>query len=448
MIRARMLAIFLIFMLVISACIAQEPGGAENTPLPTVVEAPATTEADPIEVAQEPTQAEPSPTEAPTAMPTATQTVAPSAAPTPEPSQVVNAQTFPDPAAYDFIPVVDGLDDPVGFAAVSDGSGRFFILEQAGRIRVVQNGELLPDPFLDIVDRVGSSASEQGLLGLAFHPSYPENGFFYVNYTDQNGDTHISRFQVTGDPNLADPGTEMELLFVAQPYANHNGGGLAFGPDGYLYIALGDGGSAGDPEGNAQSLDTHLGKILRLDVNAGDPYGIPPDNPFANGGGEPEIWFYGLRNPWRFSFDRATNDLFIADVGQNQWEEINYVPAGSGGGLNFGWDYLEGTHPFEGTPPEGLSLIDPVAEYDHGQGCSVTGGYVYRGQALPEWQGIYIYGDYCTGYVWGLLPLGGGAFQNQLLFQTGARISAFGEDEQGELYLVDIGGSVLRLGQE
>lgn len=445
MIRARLITVLFIFMLIFTACAAPDTEGEQAAATPfveeTAVEELSITEVSPVEMAQPSTPEEPTPAE-----PAATE--APTAAPTPEPTQVVNVTAYPDPAAYTFSTFVDGLNRPVGFEVAGDGSGRIFIIEQAGRIRVIQDGELLSEPFLDIVDRVGSSGSEQGLLGLAFHPSYPDNGFFYVNYTDKNGDTHITRFQVTGDANLADPASEAELLFQDQPFPNHNGGGLIFGPDGYLYASLGDGGSGGDPEGNAQSLDTLLGKILRIDVDGGDPYGIPADNPFVSGGGLPEIWYYGLRNPWRFSYDRATNDLYIADVGQNRWEEINFVPSNLGGGLNFGWDYLEGTHQFEGSPPAGLDLIQPVAEYDHSQGCSVTGGYVYRGQALPEWQGIYIYGDYCTGFVWGMLPTGGSSFQSELLFQTGVNISAFGEDEQGELYIVDHRGEVLKLVQE
>ena len=214
----------------------------------------------------------------------------------------------------------------------------------------------------------------------------------------------IARYQAAENFLSADPATAKILLQVEQPYPNHNGGALAFGPDGYLYIALGDGGSANDPQGNGQNLDTLLGKILRIDVS-GDPYLIPADNPYANGGGRPEIWASGLRNPWRISFDQLRGDLYIADVGQGTWEEIDVYPVAAPGGLNFGWDYREGAHEFEGTPPDGLALAEPVAEYSHAEGgCSVTGGYVYRGSALPEWQGVYLYGDFCTGN-----PLGSGA---------------------------------------
>jgi glucose/arabinose dehydrogenase len=315
-----------------------------------------------------------------------------------------------------------------------------FIVEQPGRIRILKNGQLLDAPFLDIRDRVGSNGSERGLLGLAFHPKFAENGYFYVNYTDRDGNTHIARFTAKGDS--ADPASEKRLLFVQQPFPNHNGGALAFGPDGYLYIGLGDGGSQGDPYGNAQSLNSMLGKILRIDVDHGDPYAIPADNPFVNSGGAyKEIWAYGLRNPWRFSFDRLTKDLWIGDVGQDLWEEIDFVSAGTPGGLNFGWNKMEGRHPYKGSnQPE---FTAPVAEYPHGAECSVTGGYVYRGAALPEWQGVYFYGDYCSGKIWGLPRPALG--QSQLLFQTGFRISTFGVDEAGELYVADYNGTIYRL---
>jgi glucose/arabinose dehydrogenase len=256
----------------------------------------------------------------------------------------------------------------------------------------------------------------------------------------------IARFQVSAsDPYQADPASEVDLLHINQPYVNHNGGGLAFGPDGYLYIGMGDGGSGGDPLGNAQNLQTLLGKMLRIDVDHGDPFAIPVDNPFI-GNGLPEIWATGLRNPWRFSFDRLTGDLYIADVGQDAWEEVDFVPAGTAGGMNFGWNYLEGTHSYQGQPPFNLQLTSPIAEYPHADGCSVTGGYVYHGLNLPEWQGVYLYGDYCSGNIWGLIASGQSAPQSRLLFATGAEISTFGLDEVGEVYLVDYGtGTILQL---
>jgi glucose/arabinose dehydrogenase len=355
--------------------------------------------------------------------------VAPSATP-------AGTTTFPDPNAYTWQQLhIPPLQRPVDLQV--NGSGRLFVIEKAGRIRIIENGQLLETPFLDITDRVGSNGNEQGFLGLAFHPKYQENGRFFVNYTDTHGDTVIARFQVTSDPNVADPNSEAQVLGVDQPFPNHNGGVLVFGPDGDLYAGLGDGGSQGDPNGNAQNTSVLLGKILRLDVDSADPYAVPSDNPFGN-----EVWAYGLRNPWRISFDRATKDLYIGDVGQNQWEEIDFLPAGSPGGANFGWDHREGAHDYEGGGPEGM--IDPIAEYSHPEGgCSVTGGYVNRG-SMPEWNGIYIYGDYCTGMIWGLIQVDGG-WQNQLLFDLDVTITSFGQDETGELYLLSDSGQIFRL---
>jgi len=351
------------------------------------------------------------------------------------PSLPPQAVTFPNADEFTWQWIVSNLVRPVDLQA--EGSGRLFVVEKGGHIHIIENGRLLEEPFLDIEDRVNDSSNEMGLLGLAFHPNYAQNGYFFVNYTGSGGDTFISRFRVSDDPNKADPASELNLLRVKQPFPNHNGGVLTFGPDGYLYAGLGDGGLADDPFGNAQSLKTFLGKILRLDVDAAEPYAIPPDNPFGD-----EIWAYGLRNPWRMAFDRLTGDLYIADVGQNAWEEINYLAAGSPGGVNFGWDYREGAHPFEGNAPAGLT--DPIAEYSHNEGgCSVTGGYVYRG-AMPEWNGIYLYGDYCTGFIWGLIQVNG-AWQAQVLFDTDVNITSFGQDERGEVYLVADGGGVYQL---
>ncbi len=379
----------------------------------------------------------PTDTPAPTAIPEATETVVPTAPPAPA--------VFPRPADYTWELVAGGFEQPLDLASANDGSGRLFVVEQPGVIRILEGGAPLPGAFLDIRDRVGFNASEQGLLGLAFHPRYAETGSFFVNYTDGAGDTVIARFQVSDDPNRAEPGSEVRLFRIGQPYRNHNGGGLAFGPDGYLYIALGDGGSAGDPQGYGQSLDTLLGKVLRVDVDHGEPYAAPPDNPFVEQPGLDEIWAWGLRNPWRISFDRMTGDLFIADVGQNVWEEVNFQPAGSTGGENYGWDYREGRHDYEGLAPADLALVEPVAEYNHSLGCSISGGHVYRGAALPEWQGIYFYGDYCQGNIWGLLRDSSGAWQAELLFQTDTRVASFGLDEAGELYLADYGGQILKL---
>lgn len=374
-----------------------------------------------------------SPTAAASAPPPATAEIStPTATP-------VTAASFPDANAYQWAEVVSGLTRPVDIQNAADGSKRLFIVEQAGRIRVIENGQLLDAPFLDITKQVGSSGNEQGLLGLAFSPQHQQKVFF-VNYTDKNGNTVISRF--SWDNNNANPASEKQLLHVEQPFQNHNGGSLAFGPDGYLYAGLGDGGKAGDPFGNGQNLKTLLGKILRLDVsdlNSPNGYTLPADNPFGS-----EILAYGLRNPWRISFDRATGDLWIGDVGQNKWEEIDYLPFGTLGGANFGWNIREGLHPYSSnTPLHGIPLADPVAEYSHDQGCSVTGGSVYRGTML-EWQGIYLYADFCRGTILGLIKSGQG-WQSQVLFETGFQVSTFGVDEPGEIHLADLNGTIYKL---
>jgi glucose/arabinose dehydrogenase len=342
--------------------------------------------------------------------------------------------------------VAGGLDQPVGIAQAGDGSGRLFLVEKPGHIRILQDGGLLDTPFLELVGQVGSSGSEQGLLGLAFHPRYAENGLFFVNYTDRDGNTVVARFSRGSEANRADPGSQVVILRQEQPAGNHNGGHLAFGPDGYLYVGLGDGGGAGDRYGNGQNGGTLLGAMLRLDVDGGQPYGIPPDNPFViDPSVRDEIGAIGLRNPWRYSFDRLTGDLYIADVGQNLYEEVNFQPASSlNCGENYGWPIMEGRHCYpedRSCRQEGLLL--PVYEYDHSQGCSVTGGYVYRGQAFPALQGIYFFGDYCSGRIWGLARDGAGEWQAAQVGQADVRLTSFGEDEAGELYLVDMSGGVL-----
>ena len=358
-------------------------------------------------------------------------------------------------------PVASGFASPVTVTNASDGSGRLFILEQFGRIRIFVNGTVLPTPFLDIHELV-SCCGEQGLLGLAFHPGYANNGFFYVYYTDVVGNIAIARYTVSaGDPNVADPTSHYPILSqVHQPYTNHNGGQIAFGPDGYLYAGLGDGGAGGDPQENAQNLQIWLGKILRMDINGddfpGDParnYAVPPDNPFiGNPNALDEIWAYGVRNPWRFSFDRETGDLLIGEVGQNNWEEIDFQLAASTGGENYGWDVLEAMHCYEDDPPgscnqflNGGSTL-PVLEYSHSLGCSVTGGYRYRGQLYPQLNGLYFYADYCSGRIWGAIRQENGTWISQQLLQTSLNITTFGEDEAGELYLADqTGGTLYRL---
>jgi glucose/arabinose dehydrogenase len=347
--------------------------------------------------------------------------------------------------------VITGLDQPVHVTHAGDGSGRLFLVEKPGRIKIAQNGTPLEEPFLNITRRVKSSGNEQGLLSVAFPPDHTNKGYFYVNYTrETDGATVIARYQLTENANVANPDSEEILLTIAQPYENHNGGQIAFGLDGYLYIGMGDGGSSGDPEERAQDLNDLLGKLLRIDVETGaTPYAIPADNPYAqNPDVKDEIWAFGLRNPWRFSFDRATGNLYTADVGQNRYEEVNVQPAASSGGENYGWDIMEGLHcyePAEGCDQSGLTL--PVVEYAHQQGnCSVTGGFVYRGPGAPRMQGIYFYGDYCTGFIWGLRQ-NGATWENQLLADTAlTRLTSFGEDEAGNLYATDLNtGSVYRL---
>ncbi len=343
-----------------------------------------------------------------------------------------------------------GLRSPVDVQSPPGDRTRLFVVEQGGRIRSLRDGTLREQPFLDVSGRI-SSGGERGLLGLAFHPGYAGNRRFFVNYTDTAGDTVIAEFRASADPDLADAQSEIVLLRVDQPFANHNGGGLAFGPDGKLYVGLGDGGSGGDPLGNGQSLDTLLGKLLRLDVDAASPYAIPADNPFvARPGARGEIWAYGLRNPWRFAFDRVGGDLFIGDVGQGRREEIDVGLGARRGGENYGWNVTEGSlcfAPASGCDMRGLTL--PVLDYDHGQGCSVTGGVVYRGCRMPGLQGTYFYGDYCTGFVRSFRLDGGRAVEARdwtAGLGTGlAQVSSFGLDADGELLVLDYDGELYRL---
>ncbi|MCM3876071.1 MAG: PQQ-dependent sugar dehydrogenase, partial [Thermoanaerobaculia bacterium] len=343
-----------------------------------------------------------------------------------------------------FTPVAAGFSSPTQVTSAHDGSGRLFVVEQRGLVKIVKDGVVLPVPFLDIRDRV-SCCGERGLLSIVFPPGAGPHGTLskpfdlYANYTDVNGDTTVSVFYVSNDPDVVSAGSERILLKIAQPFANHNGGQLAFGPDGYLYIGMGDGGSAGDPNNNAQNLSSLLGKILRIDVVGRTSYAIPATNPFAgSGAARPEIWAYGLRNPWRFSFDRKTGDLYIGDVGQGAWEEVDFQPAGAAGGANYGWRVTEGAHCFN--PGSGCSfagITPPVAEYSHAGGnCSITGGFVYRGRDSARLSGIYFYADYCSGRVWGLRNSASG-WEPQELLTPGYAITSFGEDEAGEVYAVD-----------
>jgi len=348
-----------------------------------------------------------------------------------EPPPVFTANAFPNQT----------FDAPVDITHAGDS--RLFVVEQRGMIRVLEGrGPAATNkPFLDISSRV-TYGGEMGLLGLAFHPNYQENGAFFLNYISGEGEgrqTVISRFQVTADPDQADPNSEMILLTVSQPYTNHNGGSIKFAPDGTLYIALGDGGSGGDPDNRAQDGSDLLGKMLRIDVDnpaPGKNYGIPAGNPFLGQPTLDEIWATGLRNPWRFSFDRLTGDLYIGDVGQNRWEEIDFQAGNSAGGQNYGWRLKEGTYCYN--PQQGCDrggLTDPIYEYSHDAGCSVTGGFVYRGLSLPALNGYYLYADYCSGAVSALQRDGDGAWQNERLTTAGGLVSTFGEDSSGEIYL-------------
>ena len=331
----------------------------------------------------------------------------------------------------------DGLEQPVFLTSAEDHSGRLFILEQTGRIRIVEHGNLLPTPFLDISFKV-RFGGEMGLLGLAFHPKYRENGRYVVNYTrSQDGATVISEFRVSLDPSRSSI-HEKILLIIPQPYNNHNGGMLAFGPEGFLYIGMGDGGSAGDPGDRGQNPTNLLGKILRIDLDHGSPYTIPKNNPFFSRKRGREIFATGFRNPWRFSFDRGTGKLWAADVGQNGWEEINIVEKGK----NYGWRIMEGTHCF--WPKEGCrqdNLAQPAAEYQNTRSrCSVIGGYIYRGRLIPKIYGTYVFGDYCSGEILGLVD-----GKLRILLSTNLKISSFGEDEYRNLYVINHEGSVSRL---
>lgn len=368
--------------------------------------------------------------------------------------------------------VTDGLTLPVHITHAGDGSGRLFIVERRGAIRIY-TGALLNTPFLDIQSRVRSTGGEEGLLSVAFPPGYAQKGYFYVYYTNLNGDNQVSRFHLGNTPNTADPDSEELILLISHPTnSNHNGGQLAFGQDGYLYIGTGDGGSGGDPAGNAQNLGSLLGKILRIDVEPspaltpageyraflpalrrGDPsipspaYRIPADNPFVRiTGARPEIWAYGLRNPWRFSFDRLTGDLYIGDVGQGDWEEIDFQPQTSKGGENYGWNIMEGTHCYNAATCDQSGKVLPIFEYDHsGERCSVTGGFVYRGSAYPDYFGSYFLADFCSREVWGLTHSGDVLLSEQLPALS-QQITSFGEDEDGEVYLTDyFAGAIYRL---
>ncbi len=376
-----------------------------------------------------PTPAHADPTEAPTA------TVEPTM--TPEPQIVVQ---LPAADTLTYTEVTSGYTRPILVTNFGDSSNRLLIAEQHGAL-TIRNADGSEALFMNISERVTRDGNEQGLLGVAFPEDYASSRTFYVHYSDNNGDTTVSRFQANADGTQGDPASETILLRESQPFGNHNGGSIEFGADGMLYIGLGDGGRAGDPLDAGQDPGTLLGSILRIDVS-GDSYSIPADNPFGN-----EVWAYGIRNPWRFSFDRDTGDIYIGDVGQNLYEEISYLPFGFEGDRNFGWRATEGFHCYESGCDTSL-YIPPIAEYDHSLGCSVTGGYVYRGEKYPSLNGVYIFGDYCTGVIWGSLQQADGSWQTEVLSQSGLNISSFGEDEAGELYVVHHQGGVYQLGLE
>ncbi|MEO8215960.1 MAG: PQQ-dependent sugar dehydrogenase [Acidobacteriota bacterium] len=342
--------------------------------------------------------------------------------------------------------IASGLSSPVGITPPGDGSGRLFITQQTGTIVIYNGGATLPT-FLDVTSKI-ACCGERGLLGLAFHPGYASNGFFFIEYTATNGDLVVERYQRSANPLIADANSVKEIIRIPHPLTNHNGGNLAFGADGYLYMGTGDGGGGGDTDNRAQNLNDLMGKILRLDIDAtGVSYAVPASNPFRGQSGKRgEIWAYGVRNPWRFSFDRVTRDLFIGDVGQGAREEIDFQPANSAGGTNYGWRLMEGFscyNPSSNCNDGSLTL--PILDYDHSLGIAVTGGYRYRGTASPDLDGIYFYGDYGSGRLWGATQGAGGTWSTTQLLSTGLSISSFGEDEQGEIYIVNLSGTVSRI---
>jgi glucose/arabinose dehydrogenase len=405
-----------------------------------VLLAACTTDATPSPVASGGAAPTPTGRPSPTAEAT-TATSTPEATATPGPTPL---PTPGEPPALAVEQVAGGLAAPIGIVGAPDGA--LFVLEQAGRIvRIGPGGDT--SVALDIADRV-SGGGERGLLGLALHPGWPETGRAFVDYTDAAGASVLSELATTSDGAAFDPASERVLLRVPQPAGNHNGGQLAFGPDGFLYFGLGDGGGANDQFGNGQDPGTLLGTILRIDVDGGEPYGIPRDNPFVDGGGEPAVFMYGLRNPWRFSFDRATGALWIGDVGQGGWEEIDRLALGEAAGANLGWPVMEGAQCFASADCDPAGLVIPVSEYPTRQvGCAVTGGHVYRGAELGGLFGWYLFADYCSGLLFGLRSdvADGEVSEPQLLLETGLAVSSFGEGADGEQYLADHDGGVYRI---
>jgi glucose/arabinose dehydrogenase len=367
------------------------------------------------------------------------------AAPTPPgASKMPTVAADPPPLALEL--VTEDVDRPIGITA--DPDGRLLVNEQVGRI-VAIGPDGSASPFADLTDRI-IAGGERGLLGLALHPGWPAVPRAFVHYTDFGGDTAVSEFAASGQPLALDTASEQLLLRVDQPYANHNGGQLSFGPDGLLYLGLGDGGSGGDPHGHGQDASTLLGSIIRIDVDAAAPYAIPADNPFATGGGAPEVWLMGLRNPWRFSFDRLTGQLWIGDVGQAAWEEIDRVDP-TAGGANLGWNIMEGAHCFAIADCDSAAYVGPLAEYPNGEaGCAVTGGYVYRGTRIAGLAGWYLFSDFCSGTLFAVpsdaaQPVPGTALAPRVILESGLGVASFGEGVDGELYVADAGGAVYRI---
>lgn len=430
--------------------------GPTPTPVPTRTPLPTWT----VTLSPSPT-VPPSPTPASSAAPTPTVSPAPvvptlgpaQAAPATPPVNRYNDVTGPIDvvsARYGLALVASGIPHPVALADANDGSGRLFIASQEGRIYIYRNGSISPEPFLDISRLVIEPKDEQGFLGLAFHPKYRQSGYLYVHYISPDLYNIVERYTVSAaNSDKADPGTNLVMLRVQSIDGMHNGGQLAFGPfDGDLYVGMGDGGGAGDPNNWAQNLSVLRGKILRLDVDRGVPYAIPPQNPFAGAGGAAhEVWAYGFRNPWRFSFDRARGDLWITDVGQENTEEINFQEVFKGAGLNYGWNWMEGLSCYLGKACAGLPITGPLNYYFHEAGrCAIIGGYVYRGPSVPGLTGAYLYGDYCTGEIWAMrFNAAGDGFFNTLLLDSDLAISSFGEDAAGEVYVLSLTGAVYRI---
>ena len=407
---------------------AAGPATVAETPTPVVIVIDSTTPASEGATEQSPAAAD-----------------VPTAAPTDSPVPV--APAFPPAAnligAIRLVPVASGLRNMTNMAHAGDA--RIFVTGQNGQIWIIEDGAVRSTPFLDVSARTDlTDATERGLLDIAFHPDYAANGYFFINYTDLNGHTVVSRWQVSDDPNLADPDSEQIVLQVQQPFNNHNGGQLEFGPDGYLYIGMGDGGSAADPEGNGQNTQTLLGTILRLDVDSATPYAIPADNPFIDDDNiRNEIWAYGVRNPWGLQFDTLTGDLYFADVGQELWEEVNWQPAGFGG-QNYGWNIMEATHCFLAENCAQSGLTPPVHEYGHDIGaCSITGGAIYRGEQFPQMQGNYFFGDLCLGSIWAMVSNGDGSWSVRAVQPQWVSSVVFAPDAAGNLYVGDRGTETL-----